>query len=60
MTVDELLDELGRFPPSDEVVVSDSPTSAFKLLGVFGRDGKVYLDPSTAEQDKVKGFLSED
>lgn len=59
MTVRELLVELQGRPLDFEVVVSDSPTSAYRLLGVFGRDGKIYLDPSTDEKDKVEGFLSE-
>ena len=59
MTVAELKEELERFTPEAEVVVAKSVGVAFRLLGVFGLNGKVWLDPSSDENDRVANRTSD-
>lgn len=56
MTVDELMEELIKYNPSDEVLVCDTPTTAHRLLGVYSRSGKVYLDPAANPDEVLEGF----
>lgn len=53
MTVSDLKEQLERFSPHAEVVVADSVACAYRLLGVFVLNGRVWLDPSHNEDDRV-------
>lgn len=59
MTVAELQEELNRFSPDAEVVICQSIAAAYRLLGVFALNGKIWLDPSQDEKDRIINSTSD-
>jgi hypothetical protein len=58
-TVRDLIVELNHHLLDLEVVVVSSPTESYPILGVLEKNGRVFIDPSAAEEDKEAGFISD-
>jgi len=58
-TVRDLIVELQQHSLDCDVVVVSSPTSSYPILGVLEKNGRVFIDPSAAEEDKEAGFTSD-
>lgn len=56
-TVRDLISELQQHSLDCEVGIPVSPEVTHRILGVLEKNGVVYLDYSTADEDRLAGFM---